>query len=263
MNIIYYFSATGNSLHTARQLAQKLGETTLIRITGNMEKIVIPEECERIGIVFPVYTYNIPHLVRRFIKLLPEWKGYFFAAATCGEGLGNVFSKMKRALKHQKISLSAGFKVILPINYTPMFDLPSQEIQDSLFAGTEKKVQTITEKIRNNETYFAAPSSLYKILINPGIYYMMGYPLLRIFDFDFRLGKNCTGCGTCAEVCPVSNITMVKKKPKWHHRCEQCIACLHWCPPRAIEYRKDTLKRGRYHHPAVTLQDIKLKDKKK
>jgi Pyruvate/2-oxoacid:ferredoxin oxidoreductase delta subunit len=46
-------------------------------------------------------------------------------------------------------------------------------------------------------------------------------------------------------------------RPRWHHRCEQCFACIHWCPVAAIQIRgRPTAKRGRYHHPNVSLEDI-------
>ena len=52
------------------------------------------------------------------------------------------------------------------------------------------------------------------------------------------------------------NIEMVNERPAWLHRCEQCFACLQWCPQEAIQYGKKTVKYPRYHHPEVTLKDM-------
>ncbi|MDR3121471.1 MAG: flavodoxin, partial [Clostridiales bacterium] len=38
--------------------------------------------------------------------------------------------------------------------------------------------------------------------------------------------------------------------------CEQCMACIQFCPKRAINYRDKTQKRKRYHHPDITAQDL-------
>ena len=29
-------------------------------------------------------------------------------------------------------------------------------------------------------------------------------------------------------------------RPMWLHRCEQCMACLQWCPAEAIEFGRST-----------------------
>jgi Fe-S-cluster-containing hydrogenase component 2 len=57
-------------------------------------------------------------------------------------------------------------------------------------------------------------------------------------------------------VCPVNNIIIVDGKPHWQHRCQQCLACLHYCPEIAIQYGDKTLKKGRYHHPEVSAKDL-------
>jgi formate hydrogenlyase subunit 6/NADH:ubiquinone oxidoreductase subunit I len=49
---------------------------------------------------------------------------------------------------------------------------------------------------------------------------------------------------------------MINEKPAWLHRCEQCLACLQWCPQEAIQHGEKTAKYRRYHHPEVTLKDM-------
>jgi MinD superfamily P-loop ATPase len=50
---------------------------------------------------------------------------------------------------------------------------------------------------------------------------------------------------------------MVDGRPTWHHRCEQCFACLQWCPEEAIQFGTETAGKDRYHHPDVTLADMR------
>ena len=60
----------------------------------------------------------------------------------------------------------------------------------------------------------------------------------------------CISCGICAKVCPTGTISLSGDgKPEWADSCVQCVACIHRCPVRAIEYGKISLKKGRYHHP--------------
>ncbi|MBR2497846.1 MAG: EFR1 family ferrodoxin, partial [Parabacteroides sp.] len=55
----------------------------------------------------------------------------------------------------------------------------------------------------------------------------------------------------CERICPTRTISMREGKPVWADTCVQCVACIHRCPVRAIEYGKETIKKGRYHHPEI------------
>ena len=46
--------------------------------------------------------------------------------------------------------------------------------------------------------------------------------------------KNCTGCGKCVEVCPVSAIKVEKEKAVVNNDCVECGACIGECPHGAI-----------------------------
>ena len=67
---------------------------------------------------------------------------------------------------------------------------------------------------------------------------------------------NVTGAEYAKKVCPVNNITIIDSKPVWNHNCEQCMACLQWCPEEAVQFGKNTVGRKRYRHPEVSLKDI-------
>jgi MinD superfamily P-loop ATPase len=81
---------------------------------------------------------------------------------------------------------------------------------------------------------------------------------LRAKDL-FWVNAACDGCGTCAGVCPSGNIDLEDGRPTWKDHCEICVACLHWCPRRAIQAGRATLKRKRYHHPSVSLSDMLIR----
>jgi ferredoxin len=75
----------------------------------------------------------------------------------------------------------------------------------------------------------------------------------------FHAGEGCTGCGQCARLCPAGNIAMQNGKPVFGAKCEQCVACIQWCPQAAIQYKEETQARKRYHHPQVTLREFMTK----
>ena len=67
----------------------------------------------------------------------------------------------------------------------------------------------------------------------------------------FRVGDGCTGCGRCAKLCPMNNITLRVGKPVWGDRCTHCMACICYCPAKAIECGRKSVGQPRYHFEAL------------
>ena len=62
----------------------------------------------------------------------------------------------------------------------------------------------------------------------------------------------CVGCGKCAKLCPLNNITLADGKPQWGKNCTQCMACICKCPTEAIEYGTRSKGKPRYQCPEYT-----------
>ena len=58
------------------------------------------------------------------------------------------------------------------------------------------------------------------------------------------------------KICPVNNIILDDGNPKWLHNCEDCMACIHICPKKAINIGTKTEKRSRYRNPFVDVKEI-------
>ena len=251
---IYYFTGTGNSLAIARQIGAKIENSKIISIPRAMP----PEQIEAddiLGIVCPIYMYNIPWLVVDFIKKIKNAPYIFIVFAGGGEpGAGmNVVRKLFEA---QGLALSAAFNVAMPSNYAPYGETPAAK-REKRFQHAEDKLDTIIKTITAKETLLEkSPNGFFKSHIIPGMLYKLGYKFINKMDGSFIVEDQCNGCGTCEKVCPVNNISLIDGKPQWHSRCQQCYACLQWCPQEAIQYGKKTAGVPRYHHPDVTLKDI-------
>ena len=72
----------------------------------------------------------------------------------------------------------------------------------------------------------------------------------------FTVSDACIGCGTCAQVCPMKNITLENKKPTFGTNCIGCLSCLQFCPKEAINMGKITENRERFPNPFVKASDL-------
>lgn len=254
--IIYYFSATGNSLVVARDLAAELGDAKLMPITKAL-KAGAGEMPEVVGIVFPVYMFGVPLIVADFLKIVKVKQGaYVFSLATLGGLPGRAHSQAQEILRKRGIELAAGFSVLMPGNYTPLYEAKPKDAQQKMFKKEKTKIKEIARFVRERKKAmmeqkpFLPNFLLYKLL------YKGGSKQIPLSGKDFWFTAACTKCGLCARICPVLNIEMRDGKPVWLDHCQHCMACLQWCPVEAIQYKKSTLGRKRYHHPEVSEQDI-------
>jgi len=84
---IYYFSGTGNSLHIARELHERLPGSKLIPIVSLLKQDIIEVKAEVIGLVFPIYFMLAPRPVQDFLQTIGkkgEETGCFFYSEYAG-----------------------------------------------------------------------------------------------------------------------------------------------------------------------------------
>lgn len=251
---LYYFSGTGNSLVAARDLAKELGDTELVAISSAG---TVPSSADAVGIVFPVYMWGLPLIVSRFMKSMQTKKdAYYFAVATCGGSAAGTLLQAEKIFAEKGAQLSAGFVVKMPGNYTPMYGAIKQKKQEKMFAAEKEKVKMIAAAVRSREVRPVERSNFVANRVMSGMFYSFSAPHIPEMDKSFWVNDKCNGCGICAKVCPVKNIALADGKPAWQHHCEQCLACLQWCPQEAIQSGKLTEGRKRYHHPDVAVKDF-------
>lgn len=254
-NIIFYFTGTGNSLAVARDIADKLGDTKLVSIADAIKEDNIDLSYMRIGFVFPVYYSNVPVIVKHFIEKLRFNKAqYIFGVMTFGGTYVTTLSKLNQYVTGQGGSLSAGFSVHMPGNYIVKYGAFPKPLQQILLKGVKKKVNKISIALKEKKVLFKAKEGSVT-----GFFAEIGNKSISEISenaHNFHVNNNCTGCSSCSKVCPVDNIKMENRQPKWGTVCEQCMACIQWCPAHAIEYADKTAKRKRYHHPDIKISDF-------
>jgi len=261
--MIFYFSGTGNSLYVAKRIAEHMGEE-LINIASvvnskeaNYEYKV--EQNEVIGFVYPTYAWNAPKIVLDFIeklKLSGNQHPYIFSVTTMGENTGDMKKLIGKPLERKGLKLNSGFSVVMPNNYIIMGDVYTKKKEENLLKSAEIAIDRMIELIEAKEDdvyeiHKAFLSNVLTKIISP-MFEKNGINTKKFFAND-----NCVSCGLCEQVCNCQNIKVLKK-PNWGDKCTQCLACIHLCPVKAIQYKKGTESKGRYKNPNISVNEMKL-----
>lgn len=259
--LIYYFSGTGNSLATARQLARLLEGTVDIQpMRTNHSGSSHALSPDRIGFVFPVYFQSIPEVVKTFVHSLPiQSSPYIFAVATCNGVPGHTLFTLAKTLRRHHQTLSAGFSLDMPGNSLIVVDyMNPPEVQHERLARAGDRLKEIAATIQSKQIGIVEGDDSLKSHLES----LRNATFVRFFyrtSTRFRVSSVCTRCGACARICPASNIHFDEKTgPQWGADCHSCLACFHWCPQTAIDLRQKQSTKGksRYHHPEVGMADI-------
>ncbi|MDO4755573.1 MAG: EFR1 family ferrodoxin [Parabacteroides sp.] len=257
--MIFYFTGTGNSLWVAKRLGEAFDEP-LVSVAAELnlkqegDLVYSLRKDEKLFFVYPVHSWGPAVPILRFIARL-KLRNYthqpIYAVSTCGDECGYADRLLEKALTKRELSLQAVYSVTMPNNYIllPGFDVDNNEVEKEKLAQAPQRVDEIIEAIQSGKT-----TGLYHKGGSPWVKTYLVYPLfahLAIGKNAFRVTDACISCGLCERVCPTQTITMQEGKPTWGNTCVQCVACIHRCPVRAIEYGKETIKKGRYHHPEI------------
>lgn len=250
--MIFYFSGTGNSQTIAQRISQAIGEETF-RITSETPPL-LPIHETVLGFIFPVYGWDVPPIVKKFIRNLridENSPKYIFMVCTCGDDIGHTDKRFFRLLKEKGWECHAAWSVLMPDTYIglPGFEIDSEEeINQKLSAAcqqTQQIAQSIIKREKNIRNLKNGKFAWTKTHILGWAFYhwLTG-------DHKFHTKSNCTHCGKCAKVCPLNNITYTTEGfPKWNGHCSDCLACYHHCPQRAIEYGRFSKGKGQYRIP--------------
>jgi ferredoxin len=256
-NCVIYFSGTGNSLKIAKDIASKIGDCETVSIS-EIIKTGLKLKYERIGFAFPVYVWGIPNIIRRFVNnFKTDLTGaYLFTIINYRGDPGDALFSFSNILKLKGLHLNYGIGVAMPGNHIGYYDSDSEDNIESKNNNYLNQFETIALNILDKKTITLKSRSLIDNFLKTGLLNKILIKQFTKWDNKFTITEKCDACGICVKICPVENIKIINSKPVWNHNCEQCLACLHWCPKVAIEYGKKSKGRKRYHHQSITLKEM-------
>lgn len=270
INRIYYFSGTGNSMRAATVIAQALGNTEIISMRCNPSEVPAVDS-DIIGFAFPVYHWTICEAIQDFISALDiNPNAYIFAVSTPSFINGFSFEALNRLMNEKGARLQYAKRIFSVANLCivyPPFPSPTLRVP-----ATERRLIKGSRMIRKRAANSYARAGWLTRLIYPRM--MPKYQAIQAeVDKGFSVSEACISCGVCSRVCPKRNIIMENSRPVFLHNCSCCMACVSFCPTKAIQYHlppeqlrkintplmrmmKLPDRRRRYHNPYISANDL-------
>lgn len=246
--IVFYFTATGNSLFIAKQLSD-----SPLSIPQELKKTDLTYEADEIGFVFPDYAAAVPVIVREFVEKARFKASYIFSVITFGNASVNVAEWWNDWAKAKGLHNNYINTILMVDSYLPVFDMNEQIKIDK---KTDENMAGIIGDISGHKD-FIAPSEMgwfTKEMLQgmQDMHFSQKSEQLIKLDAD-----KCIQCTTCTEVCPRGNFSLASGELQISGKCEFCLACVQNCPQHALSLERERNKEARYRHPDISLNEIK------
>lgn len=242
--MIIYFSGTGNSYNVAKNLSEKLNDTyvPMKNASNNGDG--------NLTFVFPTYSFDIPLVVRQFIENMDISSDQnVMGISVSGGKNGNSEYTFNQLIEKKGIKVKNFLNIVMTDNSVPAMTNSKIDYKE---ADIDELLESFLKaEYKNQSKKKTSYSMSEKLLFNK----------LSKSIMKKRVKKDaCVGCGKCASICPVDNITVKDKKAVIGPNCAECYGCIHWCPKQAIRMIKKIDKDNQYKNSSAVNAEFNKKE---
>lgn len=226
--MVFYFTATGNSLFVAKQL-----EENPISIPQIIHSGAMTFKDDTIGIVCPLYGSELPGMVKDFLKQAHFDTDYFYIVMTYGCNNGAAPTLIRQFATEANLHLDYFRTVKMVDNFLPGFDMSAEKDMDK---HIDQQLNVIKTEIAHKRRFLEEQTEDGRQVYEGYLAYSREHPDQTWKAIKFHSTDACVSCGICTKVCPAGCIHLENGRAV--HRdagCQVCMACIHACPNRAIQ----------------------------
>ncbi len=255
---LFYFTATGNSLHIAKSIGGELCAIPQMIKEGRYNFTD-----EKIGLVFPIYALSVPPYGIEFLTKATFNSEYLFAVMTYGMYDGASTNHLLNIANNTGKKFHYINTIKMVDTWLPRFDMKKQmdtepkkhigrqleAIQSDINDSREWILKdSMVDKLITNHFFKVAKRASYKETLGSHI---IGQGVEKFLSVE----DSCTQCGICTKVCPVNNVRMSSGSILFGDQCISCLACTQNCPQNSIRLKGEK-SNTRFRNRNIKLTEI-------
>ena len=263
---ILYFTSTGNTLWLAGQakkLIEEKGHTVNLfeAVTTGPE---FAENCDMIGVLYPVWGSDMPDPVRERMRGMKEGRGRkVFLVGDCAVFTGDTGMHWKKILGRKGYDVFYVDHLTMPININVpgwnLWKVPGKEKQDRIFAEAGARLEKLCSSVLEGKSKVDGTSPFSRLF---GAIQRAGLESFTNMAKKYFMcdSAKCVRCALCYRMCPRNNITIDKDKGAlFGTDCIICMKCYNLCPKNAVLVDKgssDDKRYRRYKGPGRGIEPV-------
>ena len=232
-----YFSGTGNSKYAAELFCKEYDKESGAYSIEDADALSAVKDAALIIIAYPVQYSTVPKILRDYIMDHNEiWMNKkVFIIATMGLFSGDGSGMLGRLLKKCGAEVIGGLHLKMPDSIADEKALKRPlEKNRELVKQADQKIKESVKRLKAGNPTQEGIGILYRLA---GYFGQRAYFGHKTGNYSSKLkidNDKCIGCGLCAKLCPMKNITIKEHKAVSCDRCTMCYRCINKCPEQAL-----------------------------